>query len=61
MAMIDIKNVSKWYGTFQVLTDNTTKIEKGEVVLAFSEKGDRPKEFKSDNEAILLRLKKVEK
>ena len=37
------------------------KIEKGEVVLVFSEKGDRPKEFKSDNEAILLRLKKVEK
>ena len=33
MAMIDIKNVSKWYGTFQVLTDNTTKIEKGEVVV----------------------------
>lgn len=37
------------------------KLEKGELVLAFSEKGDRPKEFKSDNEAILLRLKKVEK
>jgi uncharacterized protein (TIGR03067 family) len=37
------------------------KIEKGEVTLAFSEKGERPKEFKSDNEAILLRLKKVEK
>jgi uncharacterized protein (TIGR03067 family) len=37
------------------------KIEKGEVTLAFSEQGDRPKEFKSDNEAILLRLKKVEK
>lgn len=36
-------------------------IEKGEVTLAFSEKGERPKEFKSDNEAILLRLKKVEK
>jgi uncharacterized protein (TIGR03067 family) len=37
------------------------KIEKGELTLAFSEKGDRPKEFKSDNEAILLRLKKAEK
>src|SRR5436190_18157350 len=31
--MIDIKNVSKWYGTFQVLTDNTTSIQKGEVVV----------------------------
>lgn len=37
------------------------KVEKGEITLAFSEKGDRPKEFKSDNEAILLRLKKLEK
>jgi len=37
------------------------KVEKGEVTLAFSEKGDRPKEFKSDNEAVLLKLKKVEK
>jgi len=31
--MIDIKDVSKWYGSFQVLTDCTTKIEKGEVVV----------------------------
>ena len=30
--MIDIKNVSKWYGSFQVLTDCTTSIQKGEVV-----------------------------
>lgn len=37
------------------------KLEKGELTLAFSEGGARPKEFKSDNEAILLRLKKVEK
>jgi uncharacterized protein (TIGR03067 family) len=37
------------------------KVEKGEVTLAFSEKGERPKEFKSDNEAILLRLKKADK
>ena len=37
------------------------KVEKGEVTLAFSEKGDRPKEFKSDYEAVLLKLKKVEK
>jgi uncharacterized protein (TIGR03067 family) len=37
------------------------KIEKGEITLVFTEKGDRPKEFKSDNDAILMRLKKVEK
>jgi uncharacterized protein (TIGR03067 family) len=37
------------------------KLEKGELTLAFSEKGDRPKEFKSENEVTLLRLKKVEK
>jgi len=39
MAMIDIKSVSKWYGTFQVLTDNTTKIEKGEVVVVCGPSG----------------------
>jgi len=30
--MIEIKNVSKWYGDFQVLTDCTATIQKGEVV-----------------------------
>src|SRR3954466_14571030 len=33
MAMIDIKNVSKWYGEFQVLTDCTTNVTKGDVVV----------------------------
>ena len=37
------------------------KLEKGELTIAMSEKGDRPKEFKSDNGAVLLRLKKAEK
>jgi glutamate/aspartate transport system ATP-binding protein len=37
--MIDIKNVSKWYGTFQVLTDNTTSIQKGEVVVVCGPSG----------------------
>ena len=37
--MIDIKNVSKWYGTFQVLTDNTTSIKKGEVVVVCGPSG----------------------
>jgi glutamate/aspartate transport system ATP-binding protein len=31
--MIEFKNVSKWYGTFQVLTDCTTSVDKGEVVV----------------------------
>jgi glutamate/aspartate transport system ATP-binding protein len=37
--MIDIKNVSKWYGSFQVLTDCTTNIEKGEVVVVCGPSG----------------------
>jgi glutamate/aspartate transport system ATP-binding protein len=31
--MIELQNVSKWYGSFQVLTDCTTSINKGEVVV----------------------------
>ncbi|HET8597454.1 MAG TPA: amino acid ABC transporter ATP-binding protein [Castellaniella sp.] len=31
--MIEFKNVSKWYGSFQVLTDCTTSVSKGEVVV----------------------------
>lgn len=31
--MIDLHNVSKWYGDFQVLTDCSTSIKKGEVVV----------------------------
>ena len=31
--MIEIKNVSKWYGHFQVLTDCTTQVAKGDVVV----------------------------
>jgi len=37
--MIDIKNVSKWYGSFQVLTDCTTNISKGEVVVVCGPSG----------------------
>ena len=37
------------------------KLEKGELTLAFNEKGDRPKEFKSDDDVILMKLKKNEK
>ncbi|MEK8027715.1 MAG: hypothetical protein RLY78_3208 [Pseudomonadota bacterium] len=37
--MIEIKNVSKWYGSFQVLTDCTTTIRKGEVVVVCGPSG----------------------
>jgi len=39
LAMIDIKNVSKWYGSFQVLTDCTTSVSKGEVVVVCGPSG----------------------
>ena len=31
--MIDLKNVSKWYGAFQVLSDCSTHVDKGDVVV----------------------------
>ncbi|MDQ2987796.1 MAG: amino acid ABC transporter ATP-binding protein [Pseudomonadota bacterium] len=31
--MIELNNVSKWYGAFQVLDDCTTRVEKGDVVV----------------------------
>jgi len=37
--MIEIKNVSKWYGSFQVLTDCTTHVAKGEVVVVCGPSG----------------------
>ncbi len=37
--MIDIKDVSKWYGSFQVLTNCTTSIQKGEVVVVCGPSG----------------------
>jgi glutamate/aspartate transport system ATP-binding protein len=39
MAMIEIKNISKWYGKFQVLTDCSTQVEKGEVVVVCGPSG----------------------
>ena len=39
MAMIEIRNISKWYGTFQVLTDCTTNVEKGEVIVVCGPSG----------------------
>ncbi|MGE4371325.1 MAG: amino acid ABC transporter ATP-binding protein [Xanthobacter sp.] len=37
--MIEMKNVSKWYGDYQVLTDCSTQIEKGEVVVVCGPSG----------------------
>jgi glutamate/aspartate transport system ATP-binding protein len=39
MAMIEMKNVSKWYGAFQVLTDCTTNVDNGEVVVVCGPSG----------------------
>lgn len=37
--MIEFKNVSKWYGSFQVLNDCTTQVSKGEVVVVCGPSG----------------------
>ena len=39
MPMIEIQQISKWYGDFQVLTDCTTSIKKGEVVVVCGPSG----------------------
>ncbi len=37
--MIKLENVSKWYGSFQVLTDCTTSVSKGDVVVVCGPSG----------------------
>ena len=37
--MISMDSVSKWYGQFQVLTDCSTKVEKGEVIVVCGPSG----------------------
>jgi glutamate/aspartate transport system ATP-binding protein len=39
MAMIEIRDVSKWYGAFQVLTDCSTAVDKGDVVVVCGPSG----------------------
>src|SRR6478672_8130068 len=39
MPMIELKDVSKWYGSFQVLTNCTTSVEKGEVIVVCGPSG----------------------
>ena len=38
-AMIEIRNVSKWYGTMQVLNQCSTHVSKGEVVVVCGPSG----------------------
>lgn len=37
--MISIKNINKWYGDFQVLTDCSTDVKKGEVIVVCGPSG----------------------
>ncbi|MDK6079412.1 amino acid ABC transporter ATP-binding protein [Massilia varians] len=37
--MIEIENVSKWYGSFQVLRDCSTRVERGDVVVVCGPSG----------------------
>ncbi|MEI6383533.1 MAG: ATP-binding cassette domain-containing protein, partial [Betaproteobacteria bacterium] len=37
--MIQFQNVSKWYGDFQVLSDCSTQVAKGEVVVVCGPSG----------------------
>jgi len=39
MPMIEINSISKWYGTFQVLTDCTTSVDRGEVIVVCGPSG----------------------
>jgi len=39
MAMIEFTNVSKWYGNFQVLSNCSTRVDKGEVVVVCGPSG----------------------
>ncbi len=39
MAMIEIKNISKWYGSFQVLKNCSAEVQKGEVVVVCGPSG----------------------
>jgi glutamate/aspartate transport system ATP-binding protein len=39
MSMIEIQAISKWYGSFQVLADCSTHVDKGEVVVVCGPSG----------------------
>jgi glutamate/aspartate transport system ATP-binding protein len=37
--MIELRHISKWYGQFQVITDCSTVIHKGKVVVIYDYSG----------------------
>jgi len=39
MSMIELENVSKWYGAFQVLENCSTRVDKGDVVVVCGPSG----------------------
>ena len=39
MSMIELRDVSKWYGDFQVLADCSTRVDKGDVVVVCGPSG----------------------
>src|SRR6267154_4110674 len=43
--MIEIKNVSKWYGSLQVLTRCSTTVKKGEVIVVCGPSGSGKSTF----------------
>ena len=45
--MIEIENISKWYGAFRVLTECSTAVAKGEVVVIDENFGVRVTEIVS--------------
>ena len=54
--MIQIRQVSKWYGPFQVLTDCSTSIAKGEVVVIDENFGVRLTSIVTDTSGSWLSL-----
>ena len=50
--MIELRNVSKWYGTFQVLRDCSTRVGQGEVVVVNDKFGIRLTDVVSAQERV---------
>ena len=61
--MISIKNINKWYGDFQVLTDCSTEVKKGEVVVVCGPSGSGKSTliYFTLNMSLMLLMRLVEK
>ncbi|MDI5536279.1 hypothetical protein MJM28_30250, partial [Salmonella enterica subsp. enterica serovar Montevideo] len=57
--MITLKNVSKWYGHFQVLTDCSTEVKKGEVVVVCGPSFNRNRKRKKRLSFLYRTRKKI--